>query len=124
MRHYFLYGSPVNDSGLLLLFLAFIKIIIMKKKTLNLGKLGLKKSKVATFESNSVTGGFQSWTGTAEPCLSEFDCDTDDCGTHNCGTNNCGTNNCGTNNCGTNYCQTQNNCGTALFSACEGMNCY
>lgn len=48
----------------------------MKKKKLSLGKLNLKKSKVASLESNSVTGGFQSWTGTAEPCFSDFVCGT------------------------------------------------
>jgi len=56
----------------------------VKKKKLNLGKLSFKKSKVAILESNSVTGGFQSWTGTAEPCsYSDFDCNnTNDCTTH------------------------------------------
>ncbi len=55
----------------------------MKKKKLVLGKLSLKKSKVATLESNNITGGFQSWTGTAEPCFpTEFGCNqTNDCGT-------------------------------------------
>lgn len=57
----------------------------MKKQKLNLGKLSLKKSKVATLESNSVTGGFQSWTGTAEPCFTDFDCG----GTVGCVTNGC-----------------------------------
>lgn len=98
----------------------------MKKKKLNLGKLHLKKAKVATLESNSVTGGFQSWTGTAEPCFSDFDCNlTDDCHTViGCPprTRNCYTNTCPpqTNNCGTLY-----GCGqTALYSACNGLNCY
>lgn len=78
----------------------------MKKKKLNFKQLALKKSKVASLESNSVTGGFQSWTGTAEPCFSDFNCGTvigcylsDACPTgpgcippppsHNCPTNNC-----------------------------------
>ncbi|WP_046756955.1 hypothetical protein [Kordia jejudonensis] len=54
----------------------------MKKKKLVLGKLNLKKSKVATLESTSITGGFQSWTGTAEPCFpTELNCNTNDCTT-------------------------------------------
>lgn len=57
----------------------------MKKQKLNLGKLSLKKSKVATLESNGVTGGFQSWTGTAEPCFSDFGCGT----VFGCVTNGC-----------------------------------
>ena len=94
----------------------------MKKQKLNLGKLNLQKSKVASFESNGLTGGYQSWTGTAEPCFSDFDCGTNNCGTNNCGTNNCGTNNCGTNNCGSNNCGT-NNCQS--HSVCPpGVHCY
>ncbi|EDP94809.1 hypothetical protein U8527_07810 [Kordia algicida OT-1] len=78
----------------------------MKKKKVNLKQLALKKSRVASLESNSVTGGFQSWTGTAEPCFpSEFNCG---------GTNGCPqpTDGCPpqTNGCYTNGCppQTQN----------------
>ena len=69
----------------------------MKKKKLNLGKLSLKKSKVAALESNSVTGGFQSWTGTAEPCFTDFVCGT----IFACPTNGCPpqTQNCPTNGC-------------------------
>lgn len=48
----------------------------MKKRKVNLKQLSLKKSRVASLESNSVTGGYQSWTGTAEPCFSDFDCGT------------------------------------------------
>ncbi|WP_420574429.1 hypothetical protein [Kordia sp.] len=55
----------------------------MKKKTVNLRQLALKKSKVASLESNNLTGGtsgwttggFQSWQGTAEPCsFGDFGC--------------------------------------------------
>ncbi|MEM6684736.1 MAG: hypothetical protein AAF617_02980 [Bacteroidota bacterium] len=55
----------------------------MKKKQVNLRQLALKKSKVASLESDALTGGtsgswytcgFQSWTGTAEPCFTDFDC--------------------------------------------------
>jgi hypothetical protein len=60
----------------------------MKKRKVILGKLGLKKSKVASLESNSVTGGFQSWTGTAEPCFSDFGCGGQ---TNNCYTDGCQT---------------------------------
>jgi len=75
----------------------------MKKKKLNLGKLSLKKSKVAALESNSVVGGFQSWTGTAEPCFTDFFCGP---ATNNCPTNGCVTNGCPpqTGNCPTNGC--------------------
>jgi hypothetical protein len=49
----------------------------MKKRKINLKQLSLKKSKVASLESNNVTGGFQSWTGTYEPCsFTDFDCYT------------------------------------------------
>jgi hypothetical protein len=52
----------------------------MKKKKINLKQLALRKSKVASLESNNVTGGFLSWTGTAEPCFdTEFDCVTFGC---------------------------------------------
>ncbi|MEM6720421.1 MAG: hypothetical protein AAF611_13935 [Bacteroidota bacterium] len=53
----------------------------MKKKHINLKQLSLRKSRVASLESNGVTGGFQSWTGTAEPCfLTELGCNiTDGC---------------------------------------------
>ncbi|AXG72215.1 hypothetical protein KORDIASMS9_04483 [Kordia sp. SMS9] len=47
----------------------------MKKKQINLKQLALKKSRVASLESDGLKGGFQSWTGTAEPCFpSEFGC--------------------------------------------------
>ena len=46
----------------------------MKKRQVNLKRLSLKKSSVASLEANGVTGGFQSWTGTAEPCFTDFDC--------------------------------------------------
>ena len=53
----------------------------MKKKKVNLRQLALNKFRVASLEKGNLTGGtsgftggFQSWTGTAEPCLSEFDC--------------------------------------------------
>ncbi len=49
----------------------------MKKRQVSLKQLALKKSRVASLESNSVTGGFQSWTGTFEPCsFSDFGCET------------------------------------------------
>jgi hypothetical protein len=72
----------------------------MKKKKLNLGKLSLQKSKVASLESDSLTGGFQSWTGTAEPCFSDFGCggQTNGCPVYTDGcppqTNGCPTNGC------------------------------
>ena len=103
----------------------------MKKKQVNLKQLALKKSRVASLESEKLnggtsgyTGGFQSWTGTAEPCFSDFDCNqTDGCATAGCPpqTQNCPTNGCPppTQNCGTLY-----NCGTALYSACNGLQCY
>ncbi len=100
----------------------------MKKKKVILGKLGLKRSKVASLESNSVTGGFQSWTGTAEPCFpTEVGCggETNTCQTNGCQTIGYGcqpqTNACPTNGCGTFY-----GCGgqTALYSACNGLQCY
>ena len=104
-RTYCFYGFHLCHSFDILLFLSLTKnLYIMKKKKVTLGKLGLKKSKVASLESNSVKGGFQSWTGTAEPCFSDFDCGTNNCGTNNCETNNCGTANCGTNACPTNGC--------------------
>lgn len=97
----------------------------MKKKKVTLGKLGLKKSKVASLESNSVKGGFQSWTGTYEPCFPT----EDGCGgeTNTCPvqTDGCPVQTQGcpvyTNNCGTFY-----GCGgqTALYSACNGLQCY
>lgn len=65
----------------------------MKKRKVNLKQLALKKSRVASLESNEVTGGFQSWTGTAEPCFpTEFGCG----GTFGCPapTNGCVTNGC------------------------------
>ncbi len=97
----------------------------MKKKKLNLGKLSLKKSKVAALESNSVTGGFQSWTGTAEPCFTDFFCGPQ---TQNCPTVGCPPQ---TGNCPTNGCppQTQN-CPPATLlcnshSVCPpGVYCY
>lgn len=98
----------------------------MKKKKVNLRQLALNKSNVASLESNSVTGGFQSWTGTAEPCsYSDFNCNlTDDCVSANCPpqTQNCPTNGCPppTQNCGTLF-----GCGqTALYSFCNGLQCY
>ena len=56
----------------------------MKKKKVNLKQLALKKSRVASLESDSLTGGFQSWTGTAEPCFSDFNCGTVGCVTNGC----------------------------------------
>lgn len=56
----------------------------MKKKKVNLKQLALKKSSVASLESNGVTGGFQSWTGTAEPCFTDFICGTNGCVTNGC----------------------------------------
>jgi hypothetical protein len=89
----------------------------MKKKQVNLGKLSLKKAKVATLESDSVTGGFQSWTGTAEPCYTDFFCGGL---TNNCPAPTQGCPPPPTNNCGTLY-----GCGqTALYSACNGYQCY
>lgn len=53
----------------------------MKKKQINLKQLALRKSRVASLESDQLTGGtsgwtggFQSWTGTAEPCFTDFNC--------------------------------------------------
>ncbi|MEM6684735.1 MAG: hypothetical protein AAF617_02975 [Bacteroidota bacterium] len=53
----------------------------MKKKQISLKQLALKKSRVASLESDKLnggtsgwTGGFQSWTGTAEPCFTDFGC--------------------------------------------------
>jgi len=89
----------------------------MKKKKLNVGKLSLKKSRVAELSADQVTGGFQSWTGTAEPCFSEFGC-----GGGTGGGNQTQTCYCPpppTGNCGTFFCGQ-----TALFSACNGYNCY
>ncbi|PTX59497.1 hypothetical protein C8N46_10986 [Kordia periserrulae] len=104
----------------------------MKKKQVNLRQLALKKSSVASLESKGLTGGtygtggYQSWTGTAEPCFSDFDCGTVGCGTGDCPqeTDGCPvyTDGCPppTNNCGTIY-----GCGqTALYSACNGLQCY
>jgi len=97
----------------------------MKKKKLNLGKLNLQKSKVASLESDSVTGGFLSWTGTAEPCFTDFFCggQTNNCPPATQGCPPAPTNGCPpppTNNCGTIY-----GCGqTALYSACNGYQCY
>ncbi|WP_046756953.1 hypothetical protein [Kordia jejudonensis] len=102
----------------------------MKKKKVNLRQLALNKSNVASLEEGSLKGGtshpgggFQSWTGTAEPCFSDFDCGgpTDACPVQ---TDGCPvyTNGCPqpTNNCGTFY-----GCGgTALYSACNGLQCY
>mgnify|MGYP003682739275 CR=1 FL=1 len=98
----------------------------MKKKKVNLKQLALKKSSVASLEAGNLTGGFQSWTGTAEPCFqTELGCGgvTDNCPPQ---TNGCPpppTNGCPppTNGCGTYY-----GCGgqTALYSACNGLNCY
>ena len=98
----------------------------MKKKQVNLRQLALKKSSVASLESKGLTGGthggFQSWTGTAEPCFTDFDCgvtigcpqETDGCPVY---TDGCPPQ---TNNCGTIY-----GCGqTALYSACNGLQCY
>jgi hypothetical protein len=49
----------------------------MKKKHVNLKQLSLKRSKVASLESQQATGGYQSWTGTYEPCsFTDFDCQT------------------------------------------------
>ncbi|PTX59498.1 hypothetical protein C8N46_10987 [Kordia periserrulae] len=70
----------------------------MKKRKVNLKQLSLKKSSVASLESNSVTGGYQSWTGTYEPCFSEFDCGTAGCPQETDGcpvyTDGCYTNGC------------------------------
>lgn len=96
----------------------------MKKKKVNLKQLALKKSRVASLESNSVTGGFQSWTGTAEPCFSDFGCNqTNGCITNGCPpqTQNCPTNGCPppTNGCGF------TNVGCQSDSVCPpGVQCY
>ncbi len=77
----------------------------MKKKQINLKQLALKKSRVASLESDQLTGGtsgwtggFQSWTGTAEPCFTDFNCggQTVGCPTAGCPpqTQNCPTNGC------------------------------
>ncbi|MGH1385797.1 hypothetical protein [Kordia sp.] len=67
----------------------------MKKRKVNLKQLSLKKSRVASLESNSVTGGFQSWTGTAEPCFTDFVCGTViGCGVTNVGCPPPNTTNC------------------------------
>jgi hypothetical protein len=76
----------------------------MKKRKVNLKQLSLKKSRVASLEANGVTGGFQSWTGTAEPCFTDFDCNqTNGCPTNGCPpyTHTCPpqTQNCPTNGC-------------------------
>ena len=97
----------------------------MKKQKLNLGKLSFQKSKVASLESNSVTGGYQSWTGTYEPCFpTELGCGG---ATDNCQTNGCPpqTQNCPTNGCPqpTNYCGFTDNCQS--HSVCPpGVHCY
>lgn len=98
----------------------------MKKRKVNLKQLTLKKSRVASFESNSVTGGFQSWTGTAEPCsFSDFGCETQ----FGCNqSNNCPTNfpgcpppqtqyNCPTNGCppATILCQSHSICPPGVY---------
>jgi hypothetical protein len=96
-------------------------LYIMKKKKVTLGKLGLKKSKVASLESNSITGGFQSWTGTAEPCYSDFGCNqTVGCPTAGCPpqTQNCPTNGCPqpTNLCGvTDLCASHSICPPGVY---------
>ncbi|WP_046756952.1 hypothetical protein [Kordia jejudonensis] len=47
----------------------------MKKRNVNLKQLVLNKSNVASLKPERLTGGFQSWTGTAEPCFpTDFDC--------------------------------------------------
>lgn len=47
----------------------------MKKKKVNLRQLALNKSSVASLKFERLTGGFQSWTGTAEPCsFSDINC--------------------------------------------------
>ena len=102
----------------------------MKKKKVNLKQLSLNKSHVASLESGNLNGGtngFISWTGTAEPCsYSDFNCgpQTQNCPTNGCPpqTQNCPTNGCPppTQNCGTLY-----GCGqTALYSFCNGLQCY
>lgn len=95
----------------------------MKKKQINLKQLALKKSSVASLAADGLKGGtnYQSWTGTAEPCLSEFECQTDDCATNN------GCPPPHTQNCPTNGCPPRTNDGcdqTALYSFCNGMQCY
>ncbi|MCH2194705.1 hypothetical protein [Kordia sp.] len=102
----------------------------MKKKKVNLKQLALKKSRVASLESNSVTGGFQSWTGTAEPCFSDFVCET----IFGCNqTNGCPSVGCPpqTQNCPTNGCPpATQNCPPATLlcnshSVCPpGVYCY
>lgn len=101
----------------------------MKKKQINLKQLALKKSRVASLESDNLkggtsgwTGGFQSWTGTAEPCFSDFDCGTVGCVTNGCppATQNCPTNGCPqpTVGCGSNI-------GCNSDSVCPpGVQCY
>ncbi|WP_298515695.1 hypothetical protein [uncultured Kordia sp.] len=103
----------------------------MKKKQVNLRQLALKKSRVASLESDNLTGGtsgwttggFQSWTGTAEPCFTDFGCNpTNGCITVNCPpqTQNCPTNGCPppTNGCGSNI-------GCNSDSVCPpGIQCY
>ena len=101
----------------------------MKKKQINLKQLALKKSRVASLESDNLTGGtsgwtggFQSWTGTAEPCFSDFDCGTVGCVTNGCPpqTQNCPTNGCPqpTDGCGSNI-------GCNSDSVCPpGVQCY
>ncbi|MFK7749152.1 MAG: hypothetical protein AB8B65_12225 [Kordia sp.] len=101
----------------------------MKKKQINLKQLALKKSRVASLESENLTGGtsgwtggFISWTGTAEPCFpTELGCGgiTDGCPP----AQTVGCPPPPTNGCpppGTLY-----GCGqTALYSACNGYQCY
>jgi hypothetical protein len=94
----------------------------MKKKKLNLRKLNLQKAIIATLESNSVSGGFQSWTGTIEPCFSDFDCGT----AFGCVSIGCPpTADCPppqTNNCGTQHYTCERH--TELNTACNGNQCY
>lgn len=110
------------------IFFSYIEFLtknlyIMKKKKVNLKQLALKKSSVASLESNSLTGGFQSWTGTAEPCFSDFDCGGQ---TNNCPPPN--TQGCPpapTNGCPqpSNYCGYTDNCPS--HSVCpQGVYCY
>ncbi|WP_430412360.1 hypothetical protein [Kordia sp.] len=104
----------------------------MKKKKVNLRQLALNKSNVASLESGNLTGGtsgftggFQSWTGTAEPCFSDFGCGPQ---TQNCPSAGCPPQ---TQNCPTNGCPTPTNgCGITVFvcnsdSVCpQGVQCY